>query len=1011
MTESHGRIIRKRNPGMLQPDEEVTAQFVVREHELSTVLEILRGNVEADSCQHTLIVAPRGRGKTMLLARIAAELRADAELASCLLPVRFMEESDEVFSAADFWLEALFYLALAIDKPSPEFARSLRDTREDLASRWRERELDERARAAVLEAADTLGMRLVLMVENLQALCANADADFGWKLRKTLQTEPQIILVATATSSFEGLDDAREPFFELFRTISLAPLDTAQCRRLWEVVSGDTASEREIRPLEILTGGSPRFLVIVAGFARHRSLRRLMEDLVRLIDDLTDTFRGDLQALPKTERRVFLAVADLWQPSTTGEIAARARMDVRTVSTMLGRLVERGAVVWSGTGRKRFYDATERLYSIYYKLRRVGDEAAIVQSLLHFMAVFYREAEIAKLFGGLKLEALASPAILAGIERVQSEVPQLSVLTAEIARNAQALTATAVEKIERAEYAAAIAACDTVISRFVASEATELQAIVLKAYTRKALAQGRSGNSRLGIETNRKALARFGASDAAELQHQIAIALFNLGVEQIRLGELDDAIATCDEVWTRFRKSREDELQVLSAKCLINKGSLRGQLGDRNAEIGAYFELINQFGASDVPELQVEVATALFNAGVALARLGNHHGAIAISDKLVERYGTSDATELQSRVARALINKGVTQTELGLFAAATATFDDVRQRYGGSNAVELRAWVAQSLAYKAAAQDRLGSPAAAIRICEELASHFGACKEPAVQVQVASALLQKGASLGRLRRHPEAIAVAKEVMAHYGDSADRELHLLVARAMNNRGASLALMGDASATIATSDALVDRFGSSDAPELQAEVATALFHKGMNQIRNGRADEALLTADQLDRRRQAVGHDIRVSFNWNARYVRMSVRLSQGSLTAAVDAFCSLYAAFAPENETMIPELVEAVAMLATAGVPERELVEVLRSEPQKAACVAPLSIALRQRDGERVRAPAEVLAVAADVRKRIDETGLSPLSTIPKKAMASAGAHRESETWVLGVRPPAHRSAH
>ena len=407
MTESHGRIIRKRNPGMLQPDEEVTAQFVVREHELSTVLEILRGNVEADSCQHTLIVAPRGRGKTMLLARIAAELRADAELASCLLPVRFMEESDEVFSAADFWLEALFYLALAIDKPSPEFARSLRDTREDLASRWRERELDERARAAVLEAADTLGMRLVLMVENLQALCANADADFGWKLRKTLQTEPQIILVATATSRFEGLDDAREPFFELFRIISLAPLNTAQCRRLWEIVSGAPTSEREIRPLEILTGGSPRFLVIVAGFARHRSLSRLMEELVQLIDDLTDTFRGDLQALPKTERRVFLAVADLWQPSTTGEIAARARMDVRTVSTMLGRLVERGAVVWSGTGRKRFYDATERLYSIYYKLRRVGDEAAIVQSLLHFMAVFYREAEIAKLFGGLKLEALA----------------------------------------------------------------------------------------------------------------------------------------------------------------------------------------------------------------------------------------------------------------------------------------------------------------------------------------------------------------------------------------------------------------------------------------------------------------------------------------------------------------------------------------------------------------------------------------------------------------------------
>ena len=65
----------------------------------------------------------------------------------------------------------------------------------------------------------------------------HVDDDFGWTLRKTLQTEPQIILVATATSRFEGLDDAREPFFELFRIISLVPLDAAQCGLLWKVVS------------------------------------------------------------------------------------------------------------------------------------------------------------------------------------------------------------------------------------------------------------------------------------------------------------------------------------------------------------------------------------------------------------------------------------------------------------------------------------------------------------------------------------------------------------------------------------------------------------------------------------------------------------------------------------------------------------------------------------------------------------------------------------------------------
>ena len=251
-----------------------------------------------------------------------------------------------------------------------------------------------------------MGKQLVLMVENLQALCETVDDDFGWKLREVLQSEPQIILLATATSRFKGLtsrfkelDDAQQPFFELFRTIELDPLSTEECRKLWRVISGDEVSKREMRPLEILTGGSPRLLVIIAGFGQHRSLLQLMEELVTLIDEHTEYFRNNMEVLAKTERRVYIAVIDLWQPSTTGQIAARARLDVRAASTMLGRLADRGAVIWKGSGKKRQYVAAERLYSIYYKLRRERDEAAVVQNLIHFMVAFYSEAELAEMSG------------------------------------------------------------------------------------------------------------------------------------------------------------------------------------------------------------------------------------------------------------------------------------------------------------------------------------------------------------------------------------------------------------------------------------------------------------------------------------------------------------------------------------------------------------------------------------------------------------------------------------
>ena len=157
------------------------------------------------------------------------------------------------------------------------------------------------------------------MVENLQSLVENADEALGWKLRAVLQSEPQVMLLASSTSRFEGLDDARQPFFEIFRIVGLEPLGTDECARLWTVVSGERIGGHKIRPLQILTGGSPRLLVIVAGFGRHRSLRKLMEELVGLIDEHTEYFRGHLEALGKTERRVYIAVIDLWQLSRPGK--------------------------------------------------------------------------------------------------------------------------------------------------------------------------------------------------------------------------------------------------------------------------------------------------------------------------------------------------------------------------------------------------------------------------------------------------------------------------------------------------------------------------------------------------------------------------------------------------------------------------------------------------------------------------------------------------------------------
>ncbi len=624
--------VRKFNPGTLQSDAEVVEQFVVRRTELGILLDVVRGNLGRASCQHALVVAPRGRGKTMLLARVAAELRASDEFREALLPVRFMEESHEIIDIGDFWLEALFHLAREVATARPELAGELRATHAALCERWRERGLADLARAAVLDAADRLERRLVLMVENLQSLSANADPDFGWQLRGVLQTEPRVMLLGSATSRFEGLDDPEEAFFELFRVVDLKPLGTDPCRRLWEAAGGDPRSGRDIRPLEILTGGNPRLLAIVAGFSRHRSLRRLMEELVGLIDEHTEYFRSHLEGLPRQERRVYVAMIDLWRPSTTGEIAARARMDVRAASTMLGRLIDRGAVTRSGEGRRRLYAAAEPLHSIYYKLRRERDGAAVVENLIMFMMGFYDEFVLYELLDGLWPEARDSGPLHTGIERALARRPEEGDMGARMAWDLLADVSTKVRNHHRAKAAMRL------------QEGTE--------------AAFREGNAARVIELLDTYVAEgWKRVHGSMIDHDTAY-LGHLRAEAyLRMGEFEKVAAIGRDLLRRFRTSRDVFVQWRTAVVLLRQTEAHTRAGEPAAAFASARELVSWFGEYDDPQFGSLVASALIWQAEAESEMGRFEAADTLLDEVVARFGGRDGSALAGAAVAALVSK------------------------------------------------------------------------------------------------------------------------------------------------------------------------------------------------------------------------------------------------------------------------------------------------------------------------------------------------------------------
>lgn len=682
MTRPH-RPIRKFNPGAFQRDEEVVEQFVVRRQEFAVLMDVLRRNISAPACQHALVIGARGTGKTMLLARVAAELRLNAELAGQLLPVRFMEESYEVVTLGDFWLEVLRHMATECRRVNPALAEELRAVHASLATGWRNEGLADRVRATVLDAADRLGKRLVVMVENLHALYDAADEDFGWQLRQALQTEPRLILLASATTRFEGMNDTRAPFFEMFKVLGLDPLTVEECRRLWETLTGHATTEREVRPLEILTGGNPRLLVMVAAFSRHRSMRRLVEEIVTLVDEHTDYFRSNLDALPPTERRVFVAAIDLWRPSTANEVAVRARMDIRAASALLGRLERRGAlVVQPGDGRHR-YVVTERLYCVYYRLRRDRDEADILKHFVMFMANFYDKSD----FGMMLDEGLAAgdQLILAALKRVLDEDP-------EIANSAPE---------------AADAAWADVVRHCGNSGDARMKAKASRALLNRGRLFYNQGHHLRALTHCQQIVHRYWGEKLPELREDVARACHLLNRIHQRSGLLEEALGLCNDMARFCEPADAPQLRVCLAEALYEKGCVQAKLSRHEEAARTFGDLVRRFHDDSALEHSTVVCNALAKRAQLELLSGEFHRAIATCRSVLDTCRGVSSTGQREVLIDTLIVKGDAECWLRHSQLAIDTGNKLVQWFGdetGSAGIPAE-WLARWIRARARGQN------------------------------------------------------------------------------------------------------------------------------------------------------------------------------------------------------------------------------------------------------------------------------------------------------------------
>jgi len=390
----------------IMPPQVLEAIFVQREPLAERLVELIRDSALTRSKHHTLLIGPRGIGKTHLVSLIYHRVRqSDAVVGGQLLIAWLREEEWGVMSFLDLLLR--IHRALVAEYKDEELGRRIEELFEMSA--------DEAERSAAALLKDYVGSRtLLIIIENLDDLFGGLDDEGQKRLRSYLQENPFSTILATSQSLFGGVSLQTSPFYGFFRITHLEELSIDDATQLLSNIAkldgdkdlasliGTSLGRVRIRALHRLAGGNPRVYIIFSQFLTRESLNELIDALMRTLDELTPYYHERIRWLSPQQRKIVELLCDRGNAHSVKEIASRSFMTQQTASSQLKLLRGMGYVQTTPVGRESFYELREPLMRLCIEVKKHQDRP--IRLVVELLRSWYTTEELQTRLNKLPVE-------------------------------------------------------------------------------------------------------------------------------------------------------------------------------------------------------------------------------------------------------------------------------------------------------------------------------------------------------------------------------------------------------------------------------------------------------------------------------------------------------------------------------------------------------------------------------------------------------------------------------
>jgi len=630
-------------PSLMQ-HEDLEAIFVQRHQLAENIVERISDSVLTSSPHHTLLIGPRGIGKTHLVSLVYHRIRKREALQNSLLIAWLREEEWGVTS----FLDLLLRIFRAIQENDGDFAKiQIKGGREALAKRVEslyELSPDEAEQAGTELLKEIIGEnRLLLLMENLDDIFSGLGKKGQKQLYAFLQENPGCTILATSQSLFDEVKKEKSPFYDFFHIDHLDDLTVEEAIQLLANIArvrGDRELESFIRQprgrdriqaVHHLAGGNHRVYVIFSEFLTRQSLDELVEPFMRMLDDLTPYYQARMASLSPQQRKIVEFLCDRRHGVPVKEIAQRCFLTHQTTSSQLKDLREKGYVMSDAIGRESFYEMRETLMRFCLEVKKQRGEP--IQLFVDFLRIWYTKEELLQRLGvtndNLQYQQRLKP------------LPSDAVLEREY-------ILYALQAMDNEDEDPRIAAClqeygdcfekkDYVNALELAEKLGKIRGHAEDWFKR--------GLCLSNLQRYEEALVSF--DHAIELDPNYASAWRNRGYALDKLGKYEEAIACFDKAI---------EINPDDYTAWNNRGNVLYKLGKYEEAIASYDKAI---------EINPDYYSAWNNRGGALCNLGEYEEAIASYDKTIE---------INPDYYSAWNNRGNVLCNLGKYEEAIACF-------------------------------------------------------------------------------------------------------------------------------------------------------------------------------------------------------------------------------------------------------------------------------------------------------------------------------------------------